>query len=47
MMPLCISVSQMFRGMSLSQQTGQDRTVGVLFVGTEDFEVVMLLAVIR
>jgi len=46
-MPLCISVSQMFLGMPLSQQPGQDRTVGVLFVVTGDFDVVMLLAVIR
>lgn len=37
----------MFRGMPLSQQTGQDRTVGVLFVVTEESDVVMLLAVIR
>jgi hypothetical protein len=46
-MPVCISVSQMFLGMPLSQQTGQDHTAGVLFVVTEDFDVVMLLAVIR
>jgi len=46
-MPLCVSVSQMFRGMPLSQQTGLDRTVGVLLVVTEDFDVLMLFAVIR